>query len=78
MLTGDGPRVPFETYVVEGTPAAAILDFADQSESDLVVLSTHGLSSLRRFFLGSVAEKVVRRSRVPVLSVPVLDRDDLR
>lgn len=49
--------------------ASAILEFSEQDGSDLIVMGTQGRSALGRFFLGSVAEKVVRHASVPVLTV---------
>lgn len=49
--------------------ASAILEFSEEDESDLIVMGTHGKSALGRFFLGSVAEKVVRHASVPVVTV---------
>jgi nucleotide-binding universal stress UspA family protein len=49
--------------------ASAILEFSEESGSDLIVMGTHGKSALGRFFLGSVAEKVVRHASVPVVTV---------
>lgn len=46
-----------------------ILDVAKERAADLVVMGTHGRHGLPRMFLGSVAEKVVRMSHVPVLTV---------
>jgi nucleotide-binding universal stress UspA family protein len=48
----------------------AILDCIDDQDPDLLVLSTHGRSGPRRLFLGSVAEKVLRRAHCPTLVVP--------
>ncbi len=59
-----------KTAVVrEVSPAAGILDFVREQEVDLIVMGTHGRTGLSHFFLGSVAEKVVRHSPVPVLTV---------
>jgi nucleotide-binding universal stress UspA family protein len=49
--------------------AAGILEAAETNRTDLIVMGTHGRSALGRFFLGSVAEKVVRHAAVPVLTV---------
>lgn len=49
--------------------AQAIADVAEQQRSSLVVMGTHGRSGLDHFFLGSVAEGVMRRVGVPVLLV---------
>ena len=51
--------------VREGDPAEALLKHA--RPSDLIVMTTHGLGGLKRWLLGSVAEKVVHQAKVPVL-----------
>ncbi len=53
-----------------GNPSGEINLFVEQGHFDLVVLGTHGRTGLKRMVLGSVAEEVVRRSQVPVLTVP--------
>ena len=55
--------------VVTGRAVDAILDVADPARFDLVIMGTRGLSGLQHLLLGSVAEGVVRRSRLPVLTV---------
>jgi nucleotide-binding universal stress UspA family protein len=66
------PRdVPVTTTVVEGTPSREIVEFAEEKGCDLVVMGTHGRGGIDRLLLGSVAEKVVRASNVPVLTVRV-------
>ena len=54
----------------EGNPTACILERADALPADLIVVGTHGLSGFDRLVLGSVAEKVLRKARCPVLTVP--------
>lgn len=56
--------------VRRGTPHETILDYADE-HCDLIVMGTHGRSGLDRQLLGSVTEKVVRRSNPSVLTVRV-------
>ncbi len=58
--------------VQRGTPYEVILDYAEEN-ADLIVMGTHGRSGLDRHLLGSVTEKVVRRSNVSVLTVRVTD-----
>jgi len=58
-----------EGAVAQGTPHRAILDYVDEHDVDLVVMGTHGRSGLDRYLLGSVTEKVVRLSDVPVMTV---------
>lgn len=54
----------------EGEPVSEILTTAGAVASDLIVMGTHGRTGLQRLLLGSVAERVIRRSPVPVLTVP--------
>ncbi len=65
-VLGDADGV--EPHVRTGSPASAIAAFVDANAVDLVPLSTHGRTGLERFFLGSVAEKVVRHVSCPVLT----------
>ncbi len=58
-----------DTHVRYGSEAEEILDHAAQKEIDLVAMSTHGRSGVKRFFLGSVAEKVLRHAPKPVYLV---------
>ncbi len=53
--------------VVEEQPAVGILQEAQKADADLIALATHGRRGLSRLFLGSVADKVVRGGRLPVL-----------
>jgi nucleotide-binding universal stress UspA family protein len=55
--------------VIEGRAAESILDYAEKNKVDLIVISTHGRSGISRFTFGSVADKVVRHSPIPVLVV---------
>lgn len=51
----------------------AILDYAQEEGIDLLVMGTHGRTGISRFLLGSVTEKVVRTSPIPVLTVRMTD-----
>ena len=55
--------------VLVGDPAQSIMDFADKKKADLVVMTTHGKSGLKRAIMGSVADSVIRESGKPVLVV---------
>ena len=55
--------------VAEGNAADALIAAANGQEADLIVMGSHGRRGIRRFFLGSVAESVVRVAPVPVLVV---------
>jgi nucleotide-binding universal stress UspA family protein len=58
-----------ETTTADGAPHHEILSYVDEHDVDLIVMGTHGRKGLDRYLLGSVTEKVVRASPVPVLSV---------
>lgn len=57
------------TLLREGSPRSVILEVAAEVDADLIVMGTHGRTGLAHVFFGSVAEHVVRHSKVPVLTV---------
>jgi nucleotide-binding universal stress UspA family protein len=61
--------VPVSTAVLEGAVPAALCAYTANRDIDLVVMGTHGRGPLGRFWLGSVADELVRRLPVPVLLV---------
>ena len=56
-------------HLAEGVPYLQIVEVAKQQQADLIVIGTHGRTGLSHMMLGSVAERVVRTSEVPVLTV---------
>jgi nucleotide-binding universal stress UspA family protein len=60
---------PTQTATVEGKPYVEIIRFAEENDTDLIVMSTRGHSGLSRWLLGSVADRVVRGATVPLLLV---------
>lgn len=62
-------NVPVRTMIKSGLPANQIVRTAVEEDSDLIVISTHGREGIDRLFFGSVAEKVVLMSPVPVFIV---------
>ncbi|MFB6254964.1 MAG: universal stress protein [Halobacteriaceae archaeon] len=54
------------TVTEQGKPADVIVTYAEENDIDHIVIGSHGRSGVSRILLGSVAEKVVRRSPVPV------------
>jgi nucleotide-binding universal stress UspA family protein len=62
-------EVKHETRLVFGHPPEEILDAAKDFGADLLVMATHGRHGLAHMVLGSVAEKVVREARCPVLTI---------
>ncbi len=59
----------YHLYLLEGDVAQSILNFACEKQIDLIVLGTHGRGGLGKALMGSVAEKVFRRSSAPVLTI---------
>jgi nucleotide-binding universal stress UspA family protein len=57
------------TAVVSGNAAEEILKAAERVKADLIAMSTHGRSGLRRLAFGSITDKVLRSSKIPVLMV---------
>jgi nucleotide-binding universal stress UspA family protein len=64
-----GQSVPLRVELGDGQPDEAILAVADKVGADLIVMSTHGYSGVTRWVMGSVTEKVLRATPVPVLVV---------
>ena len=60
-----------ETTTAEGRPSREITRVARERDVDCIVMGTHGRGGIDRLILGSVAERVVRKSAVPVVTVPV-------
>jgi nucleotide-binding universal stress UspA family protein len=65
-----GLGVVCEGNVLVGRAETEIIDHADKTRSDLIVLGTHGRTGLGHALLGSTAEKVVQHAHCPVLTVP--------
>ena len=62
-------RLECSYRVQKGDPARTILELCRKEGADLVVMASHGKGGLKRAFMGSVSDEVVRQSRVPVLIV---------
>jgi len=66
-LTADG--INAEPKVVFGLASESLTEYAEQNGVDLIVIATHGRSGIREWFWGSVAERVLKTSRIPILMV---------
>jgi nucleotide-binding universal stress UspA family protein len=66
-LAGEGRKV--SSIVERGDPASAIIDVASREGCDMIVMCTHGMGTMKRFFLGSVTNKVVHHAEIPVFVV---------
>ncbi len=62
-------------FVRWGSPVEAIVDHARDHPVDLIVIASHGRTGLKHALLGSVAERIVRESPCPVLTIRDRDRD---
>jgi universal stress protein A len=69
-----GRQYPHARRIIrEGLPRQVILDVAKAEQASIIIMGTHGRTGLAHVFFGSVAEHVVRHSRVPVLTVRYTD-----
>ncbi|MFN0157138.1 MAG: universal stress protein [Bacteroidota bacterium] len=62
-----------EQIILHGEPYREIVTYAQQHDIDLIVIATHGRTGIAHMLMGSVAEKVVRFSPVPVLAVKPME-----
>jgi nucleotide-binding universal stress UspA family protein len=69
MLDECGASADIESEVVVGDPRHSIVEYAKSHDVDLIIVGTHGRTGRARMFAGSVAEAVVRRAHVPVMTV---------
>jgi nucleotide-binding universal stress UspA family protein len=60
-----------DTAVIEGISHSSIVRFADECKADLLVLNLQSKRFLERVMLGATAERVIRSSHIPVLSIPI-------
>ena len=70
----DDPQCVFRVAsidMIEGNPVNEILKYAENNHCDLIVMGTHGKGILTHAILGSVAEKVIRKSKIPVMVIPI-------
>ena len=70
--------VPVDASAVAGYCPGAIYEAAAREGADMIIISTHGRTGLRRAFIGSVAEGTVRHAACPVLVVPSFSREEKR
>ncbi|AFK19252.1 universal stress protein [Haloferax mediterranei ATCC 33500] len=68
--------VEFESEVMTGTAYRSIRKYTEDHDIDLVVMGTHGRTGLSHYLLGSVTERVVRTSPVPVLTTRMQDEEE--
>lgn len=61
--------IPFKKVIKTGVTFVEIIDYIKQESISLVIMGTHGRSGIEHILIGSVAEKVVRKSPCPVLTI---------
>jgi nucleotide-binding universal stress UspA family protein len=74
LIKAPGSKLDTDLYVMEGRATRDIVNFAEAHNSDLIVMTSHGLTGIDHLFLGSVTEKVMRSSRIPVLTVKAYEQ----
>lgn len=68
--------IPFKVVTRSGRQDAEIIKFAMQQKADLIVMGTHGRKGMKHAIIGSVAEKVLRHSPIPVFVIPSMERPE--
>ena len=66
---GEAKGIKVEPILLEGHPAEELIRYAEEEGIDIVIMGTHGKKGLDRLLLGSVAENLVRHSKVPIMVV---------
>jgi nucleotide-binding universal stress UspA family protein len=62
-------EVSYKVTILQGEPGSAIVEYANNTNADIIVIGSRGLSGLQQFVLGSVSHKVAKRANCPVLIV---------
>jgi nucleotide-binding universal stress UspA family protein len=65
----DETGVEAKMVTLDGNPADALLEYADRSGADMIVVGSHGAGAIERFLLGSTSDRIVHHARCPVLVV---------
>jgi len=60
------------SVITTDAPAEAIIDYADSGNINIIAMTTHGFSGIKRWVFGSTAEKVLQASTKPVLVIPII------
>ena len=62
-------RVSAKSQIISGNAAEQILNFSEKNQVDLIIMSTHGRSGISRWAMGSVADRIIHYSTIPVLII---------
>jgi nucleotide-binding universal stress UspA family protein len=63
----EGQSIKVKSAILKGDPAGQIVDYADQEDISVINMATHGRSGITRWVMGSVADKVIRATNLPVV-----------
>lgn len=66
-------NIRIEAVTLTGYPAVQICDYAEENGIDIIVMSTHGRSGIQRWVYGSVADRILRAAKTPILLVRVTE-----
>lgn len=66
-----GDYEKFESFVVPGIPYEEVIKKAEEIDAKLIVMGTHGRTGIDHVLFGSTAEKVVRKSPIPVMTIRI-------
>lgn len=69
-------QVPYELHILGGDPSEKLVELAAAIPADLIVMSTHGTSSIAHILLGDIAEQVSHHAHCPVLLVRIPRQED--
>ena len=64
-------KITISLDILKGDASTKIIEYAENTIINLITLSTHGTGALKHFLFGSVAEKIIRHSKCPVLTIKV-------
>ena len=64
-----GENFKVSSFVGHGAVADVIVDYAESTNADIIVMSTHGRTGMQRWLLGSVADRVLHGAKIPILLV---------
>lgn len=62
-------HIPASIMILEGSVPDTILGIAEETHSDMIVMSTHGRTGIQRWLMGSVADRVVHHAHIPVMLI---------
>jgi nucleotide-binding universal stress UspA family protein len=67
-------RATVDSKILYGRAADSLVDYAHNNKVDLIIIATHGRSGLSRWIRGSVANRVLQSAKLPVLTIPPVER----